>query len=379
MKAFVRGLLPKPTRIRLSHAWLSLRALPGVLWTLVRDRPIAGRPAVFYGLGSVPGLRETTHGGLVKIQRMQEAFPNTPRGFNVIYLVSSAAPPGAVPLIRWARRLGRRFVWNQDGVAYPAWHGPGWEATNAHLAACLREADHVFYQSAFCKASADRFLGEKKGSWEILHNSVDTSVFRPAEADPAPGRLVLLLGGNQDQLYRFESAVRVLRRVVDAGVDARLIVTGRLRWDDPVATEREARELVSELKLHDRVELLGPYSQIEAPRLFQRAHVLIHTKHNDPCPGLVLEAMACGLPVVYSASGGVPELVGEEAGIGVPVEQGWEREIAPDPAEMERAVLKVQQRRSEYAAAARGRAVARFELRAWLERHREVFERVQRL
>ena len=48
--------------------------------------------------------------------------------------------------------------------------------------------------------------------------------------------------------------------------------------------------------------------------LMRRAHLLLHTKVKDPCPSAVIEAMACGLPVVYPASGGTVELVGDEAG-----------------------------------------------------------------
>ena len=61
----------------------------------------------------------------------------------------------------------------------------------------------------------------------------------------------------------------------------------------------------------------------------RRADLLLHTKYNDPCPTVVLEAMASGLPVVYSASGGVPELVGEEAGVGIPAPFDWEHDHPP--------------------------------------------------
>ena len=71
------------------------------------------------------------------------------------------------------------------------------------------------------------------------------------------------------------------------------------------------------------------------------ADLLLHTQYNDACPGLVLEAMACGLPVVYSASGGTPELVGPEAGLGVAAEQSWEKTYPPDPNKMAGAVLTV--------------------------------------
>jgi len=94
---------------------------------------------------------------------------------------------------------------------------------------------------------------------------------------------------------------------------------------------------------------------------------------NDPCPTAVIEAMACGLPVVYAASGGTPELVGDEAGIGVPHPDGWEHDIPPEPAALAEAVAVVFGRLEEYAASARRRAVERFALEPWLERHGELF------
>lgn len=325
-------------------------------------------PRVCYG-HTLPAPGEHAWGGMVKFQRLQEAFPNTPSGFNVLYLGSNTLPRGWQALVRLAGAKGARLVWNQDGVAYPAWHGPGWEKLNAPMGRSLHAADHVFYQSEFCKLSADRFLGELSGSWEILHNAVDTGLFTPGNRERRP--LTLLLGGNQYQRYRLETALRTVALLPGA----RLLVTGELCWlRNRSEAQRVARRLVTELGLADRVGFVGAYRQADAPDLFRSAHILLHTKYNDPCPGVVLEAMACGLPVVYSASGGVPELVGPEAGIGVPTPLSWEEDIPPDPSELAQAVLRVAERLDEYAEAARRRAVERFDLQPWLRRHREVFE-----
>jgi glycosyltransferase involved in cell wall biosynthesis len=315
---------------------------------------------------------EIAVGGIVKLQALSAEYPNTRLRFNVLYLVSSRLPEGAVQLAQWARRKGARIVVNQNGVAYPAWHGEGWETTNAPMRALLANADHVFYQSAFCKVSADRFVGPPRGHWEILHNAVDTSLFTPPPS-PSSRPLTLLLGGSQDMRYRFESAVRTLAVLKDRGRDVRLIVTGRIRWHrDAAASRAEADDVMSSLKVTEDVSLTGPYVQRDAPDIFRRADILLHTKYNDPCPAVVIEAMASGLPVVYSASGGVPELVGD-AGIGVPAEQSWERDIPPDPVKLADAVEAVDRERAVFAQRARHRAVASLNLEQWLARHRAVF------
>jgi glycosyltransferase involved in cell wall biosynthesis len=316
---------------------------------------------------------------LVKFQRMQEEFPNSPRGFNILYMVSSRMPYGGEHIARVARKKGARIVWNQNGVAYPGWHPEGWKQINAPMVSIHAEADHVFYQSEFCRQSAEQFLGERRGRWEILHNAVDTQIFTPANAGPAPGSLVLLLGGTQYQWYRLESALQTLALLRRQGMNARLLVTGRLCWvPDETVAARQARELVDRLGLDTDVRFWGPYTQADAPSIFRQAHLLLHTKVNDPCPGLVVEAMACGLPVVYPHSGGVPELVGEEAGVGVPDKSNWERDVPPDPDALAQAVLTVAGRRDVYAKAARQRAVDRFDLKPWLDRHRYVFDMVLR-
>ncbi len=113
--------------------------------------------------------------------------------------------------------------------------------------------------------------------------------------------------------------------------------------------------LLDELGLRGRVELTGRYAQRDAPALLRRAHVLLHTKVKDPCPSAVIEAMACGLPVVYPASGGTVELVGDEAGIGVPHPDGWERDEPPAAEALADAVTHVLADLPRFRAAARAR------------------------
>jgi hypothetical protein len=79
---------------------------------------------------------------------------------------------------------------------------------------------------------------------------------------------------------------------------------------------------------------------------------------------------------VYPASGGTVELVGDEAGIGVPHPDTWEHDLPPEPDELAHAVDRVVGDLPRYSAAARARAVERFSLEPWLERHAEIFGRL---
>jgi glycosyltransferase involved in cell wall biosynthesis len=318
---------------------------------------------VFYGWDVIPGPGEPVAGGTAKLQKLAARWPNRPTDFSLLYLGSTYLPRDVRPLLWLAGRRGARTVVNQDGVAYPAWAGKHAEDLNRPLRRALLAADHVVYQSLFSKRSSDAFLGEPRGSWEILANAVDVGVFTPGPpSDDAP---VVLLGGDQTQRYRLELALETFRHVLDAQPGARMIVSGRLVSDPG--------PIIRRLRLDGRVDFTGRYAQAEAPGLYRKAHVLLHTKVNDPCPTAVIEAMACGVPVAYAASGGTVELVGDEAGIGVPHPDGFDRDEPPSADQLAVAVLEVLADRPRLAAAARRRAVERFALGPWLDRHAELF------
>ena len=337
--------------------------------TTLASLPLRGRDgklAVFYG-----GARAGDFGGtLVKIRLLQSRFPEHRVGFSLLYMLSNAIYLPATVVGR-VRAAGVPLVLNQNGVFYPGWYPEGWQRENARMAAVHAAADHVFYQSEFCRRSAEKFLGPRTGRTEILYNAVDTDHFRPRQHDDREAPFSFLVTGKfgASTAYRLSSSIAGLAAARAAGLDVRLRIAGLI---EP-AVELIARAQVDVLGARDMVTFSGPYTGMQAPDVYRSADAYLMTKHNDPCPNAVLEAMACGLPVLYSASGGVPEQVGRDAGFGLTVPETFEEDVFPEPNAIAEGMAHVISERVSMAAAARRRAVERFDLSQWFARHETIF------
>jgi glycosyltransferase involved in cell wall biosynthesis len=312
-------------------------------------------------------------GPLVKVKLLQQKFPEVFPGYSLVYMLSNAIylPQFAVERLIGA---GTPIVLNQNGVFYKAWFPDGWERENERMAGPHAAASHVFYQSEFCRACAHKFLGARSGSSEILYNGVDTEDFTPAERSASARPFTFLVTGmiNQATAHRLKSSVEGLAAARKGGLDCVLKVAGGV--DDSVMSEMRAQ--IGRLGIADYVYFSGAYRHAQAPAIYQSADAYLMTKHNDPCPNAVLEALATGLPVLYSASGGVPELVGDDAGVGLPVEQTFEYSAVPEPDDIAKGMEAIIRGRETMAANARKRAIERFSLKNWYARHEAVFRKL---
>jgi glycosyltransferase involved in cell wall biosynthesis len=320
--------------------------------------------AVSYG-----GARAGDAGGpLVKRRILGARFPEQRFGYSLLYILSNAIylPQSVIDAVHRARVP---IVLNQNGVFYPSWYPDGWERENARMAAVHRVASHVLYQSAFCRSCAERYLGRRDGPSEILYNAVDVAHFTPAEPGERPFTFLVTGKIGSSTAYRLISSIEGLAAARRGGLDVRLTVAGVVEPE----IEAQARALAGGHGIADHVDFTGPYDGAGAPQVYRAADAYLMTKHNDPCPNVVLEALASGLPVLYSRSGGVPELVGDEAGVPLSVPETFDDTPTPAPAAIAAGMARIIAGREDMSRAARTRAVERFGLTAWLDRHERIF------
>ena len=152
-------------------------------------------------------------------------------------------------------------------------------------------------------------LGMPAERVHVLRNGVDPDVFFPVPRSEARNRLGLredarcVLGvGNLVHEKGFDVLVRALATLRDA----RLLLVG----DGPL---RESLETLARQVAPGRVEFHGNMPQANLRFAYSAADALALPSLREGWPNVVLEALACGLPVVASNVGGIPEILGDDA------------------------------------------------------------------
>jgi glycosyltransferase involved in cell wall biosynthesis len=219
-------------------------------------------------------------------------------------------------------------------------------------AVAARLADGISAVSAASALDALGFAGS--GRAQVIHPGV-----LPAPP-PEPGRVprvALLYAGVAGHRKRVTALPYVLARVRRDLPDARLRILGFRLEQEPALSA-----LFTELGQQDAVEALGPLRSSELPAHYASADVLLLPSAYEGLPLVVLEAMQCGLPVVATRVGGLPEAI-EDGRDGFLVD-------LDEPAQMAERCLRLlrsPELRARIGAAARAKVAERFDATRLLE------------
>ena len=204
----------------------------------------------------------------------------------------------------------------------------------------LGRADVVACVSRATAEDARRLLATGNGASEIslvelglnypyrrLSPEVAAQRLSPLKQLKRDGRFILHVGSNLRRKNR-EGVLRIAAKCADA-LDAQIVFAG-----DPLS--ESLGQLARELRIHDRVVEIGIVSDELLEALYSRAYALLYPSRFEGFGWPIIEAQACGCPVVCSSAGPMAEIAGAGALLHEPDdEEGFAADLLrlADPAE----------------------------------------------
>ncbi len=328
------------------------------------------------GVGGMVSFQKKLAAGLIA-RGVEICFDLADRPYSAVLVIGGTRH---LPGLWQTRRKGVPIIQRLDGINWlhrrlrtGVRHYLRAEYGNLVLRVIRRQlADHLVYQSLFVRSWWEQASGRLPKPASVIYNGVDLSEYTPGGASTRPPdrhRLLLvegsLMGGYE---LGIEHAVRLGEEVNKIGLrPVELMIAGRVS-----PTVRARWETKTGLSI--RWAGLVPNEQI--PELDRSAHLLFSADLNAACPNAVIEAFACGLPVVAFKTGALPELVSGEAGRLAPYGgDPWHLE-RPDFPALSGAAAEILQNQETFRAGARRHANSHFSLEKMVDEYLNVFDQV---
>ena len=210
--------------------------------------------------------------------------------YDVLFVNSWVVSPRVVARQK-RMRPALRVVHRIDGSAEDYGSTPDSDRVQARV---NLYADLTIFQSRYSKFSTREKYRVITQDGPIIYNPVDVAQFSPhGEGFELPAARPRVACVSWSLNPRKGSAT--IDAIAARHPNVAFILSGRF---DGVAS-------------HANVVRLGHLTRPDLARVLRSCDVFLNVSENDPCPNVVLEALASGLPVLFRDSGGVPELVGD--------------------------------------------------------------------
>ncbi|HEV2853915.1 MAG TPA: glycosyltransferase family 4 protein [Thermoanaerobaculia bacterium] len=223
------------------------------------------------------------------------------RGFDFDLIDAHYAYPDGVAAVILGRHFGKPVVMSvlgDDVITYPKFLIP--------RRLLLWAVDHAFGITSVCEALKRRLVdwGAPEEKVRVVLHGVDMELFQPVDRGEVRRRLglsgaVLLSVGHAIPRKGHHLAIEALREL--PGMTLMIAGDG---WYEPAL-----RDLAASLGVEDRVRFLGHVEQEDLKEYYGAADALVLASSREGMANVLLEAMACGTPVVATAVWGTPEAI----------------------------------------------------------------------
>lgn len=231
-----------------------------------------------------------------------------------------------------------------------------------------RIATGIIYQSEFSCMWWEDWYGRARVPSTVIHNGVDLNLYSEGQnvtLSHPPYKLLLVegsLGGGYE--IGLDNAIHLAKILQEKHqLQVELIVVGKV--NDDHKRRIEAKTKVS-------INWLGSVPRERIPEIDRSAHLLFSADLNAACPNSVIEALACGLPILSFDTGALKELVIGDSGRVVPYGSNpWNIE-PPDVESLADAALEILQNQPLFRKSARKQAEKNLGLDKMVEKYLEV-------
>jgi len=215
--------------------------------------------------------------------------------------------PAGAAARRLAARVGLPYVVTMHGSdLYLNLDTPSWRREITRTAA---DAAAVICVGRRLALDAISEIGLDPARTVIIGNTYDTELFGPSVRPAHDGPVRLLSVGRLSPEKGHDVLLRAFSQLVGRGVDAELTLVGG------GACESQLRELSMALGVTDRVRFAGVVIGTELAAEYARADLFVLPSLSEGFGVAVVEAMATGLPVVATRSGGPDDIVDDASGL----------------------------------------------------------------
>jgi teichuronic acid biosynthesis glycosyltransferase TuaC len=223
------------------------------------------------------------------------------RGFDFDLIDAHYVYPDGVAAVILGQHFGKPVVMSvlgDDVITYPKFLIP--------RSLLLWAVDHALGITSVCEALKRRLVdwGAPEGKVRVVLHGVDLELFQPVDRDEVRQRLglsgtVLLSVGHATPRKGHHLAIEALKDLPEAT----LLIAGD-GW-----YEATLRGLAASLGVEDRVRFLGQVDQEDLKEYYGVADALVLASSREGIANVLLEAMACGTPVIATDVWGTPEAV----------------------------------------------------------------------